>query len=162
MKQNLTNALVKNIVKGVRDHRFMYAIGGILENVVIYTYDGFVMYRAEVDNDFIEYLKDVKQPSSDFGSLTKIFTGMQKYIVVDFDYQGMTMVKHDRRDLLMVRYDGKEYYFDPRFLSKFKNGKKYRFNLWIFSGQHGIIIDEYDDSSDLFDQVALVMGVRAK
>ena len=162
MKQNLTNALVKNIVKGVHNHRFMYAIGGILENIVLYTYDGFVMYKAEVNSDFTDYLKQVKQPSSDFGSLTKIFTGMNKYIRATFAYADMELIKHDGRDLLRYTLDGYNYYFDPRFLTKFKNGKKYELNLWIFGGQHGLIVNEYDEHDDVFYQVALIMGVREK
>ena len=162
MKQNLTNALVKNSVKGVHDHRFMYAIGGILENIVLYTYDGCVMYKAEVNSDFTDYLKQVKQPSSDFGSLTKIFTGMQKYIVESCGYSLLETMKHDGRDLLYMEYEGKKYFFDPKFLSKFRNSEKYILRLWIFGGQHGIIVDEYDRSSDLYDQVALIMGVRPK
>ena len=160
MKQNLTNALVKNIVNGVNNKKFLYAVSGVYENILTYTYDGCVMYKVEANQDFIDYVRKVKQPEIAMESMNKIFTGMNKYIRASFSYADMELIQHGGRDLLRYTLDKHKYYFDPRFLTKFKNGKKYELNLWVFGFQHGLIVNEYDEHDDMFDQVALVMGVR--
>lgn len=160
MNQNLTNTFVKKVVEGVRNKRFMYAVGGIYENILIYTTNGCTMYRVEVKSDLVDYVRKIKQPENDFEALTKIFTGMNKYIRSSFFYDDMHMLKHNGQDLLHYKHDGNNYYFDPKYLTKFKNDKKYELNLWVFSDQYGIIVNEYYPDDDIYDQVALVMGVK--
>ena len=162
MKQNLTNALVKNIVNGVNNKKFMYGfLPGIYHNMntLIYTYDGYVMYKVEADQGFIDYVSKVKQPAVNYDSINKVFTGMNKYIRTTFTYNDLISIKHSGSNLLQIIHDGYKYCFDPRFLTKFKNSRKYELNLWVFGFQHGLIVNEYDEHDDRFDQVALIMGV---
>ena len=119
-----------------------------------------IVLSVEANQDFIDYVRKVKQPEINSESMNKIFTGMNKYIRATFAYNDMDLMQHDGRDLLRYVLDGHKYYFDPRFLTKFKNGKKYELNLWVFGSQHGLIVNEYDEHDDLFDQVALIMGVK--
>ena len=161
MKMSLTNTMVKQIVQAVRDNKLRYAIGGIYENILIITCDGAAIYRAEVNSDFTDYIKKVKQPAADFIAMTHLIESMDKYICRAYQYDEFIEIMHHGQKHKQIEYNGKKYLFDGRYLTQFKSGKKYQLNLFIYSDFHGLVVKEYLPHDDIFDTVAVIMGVRS-
>ena len=161
MKMQLTNALVKGIVRDVRNGRFKYAVGGILDNIAIFTLNsGSMMVKAEVNSDFTNYLHQIKQPESDFTVMNNLLCSMSSNIVYEFNFSEFTTEKHGGKEYLVVNTGNNTYWFDPKLFTKFHNSKKFEFRLWLSNSMHGIIVDEYVYEDDMFEHCALIMGVR--
>lgn len=160
MKLSLTNAMVKHIVEAVKNNKLRYALGGVYNNILVITCDGAIMYRAEVNNDFIEYLNKVKQPAADYQAMTHLFESLEKYIVRSYAYDEFDEVTHRGKKFKQVTYNDNKYLFDPRYLTQFRS-KKYELNLFIYGAHHGVIVHEYDTKDDIYDECAVIMGVLA-
>ena len=125
----LTNAVVKNIAKDIRNDRFKYAIGGILDNIAIFTSNNAAMLiKAEVNDDFINYLRQVKQPASDYQVLNDLLTSMHKYVINEITYDDFEHVKHQGKEL--ISFNG--LLFDPKLFTKFHSSKKFDFRVWQY------------------------------
>ena len=152
----LTNAVVKNIAKDIRNDHFKYAIGGILDNIAIFTSNnGAMLVKAEVNDEFINYLRQVKQPASDYQVLNELLTSMHKYVINEITYDDFEHVKHQGKEL--ISFNG--LLFDPKLFTKFHN-KKFDFRVWQYGSQHGVIVDEYIYEDDMYEPCALILGVR--
>lgn len=159
MKLSLTNKVVKQIVEGCNNNKFKYAVGGVFDNILIITYDGASIYRAEVNSDFTDYLSRVKQPAADYNALSHFFHSMEKYNCMETNYDQFFEVNHKGNKLLCVTYNSKKYYFDPKYLNQFKSTNKYYFEFFIYGNYHGVNVYEYLYDEDLYDHVAVIMGV---
>lgn len=161
MKLSLTNAMVKNIVRDVKNNRFRYAIGGILDNIAILTLNNnSMMIKAEVNSDFINYLRKIKQPEADFSVMNNMLNSMNKNVIYEFNFNEFTTEKHGGRECLVVNTGNNTYWFDPKLFSKFHDSKKFEFRLWLSNSMHGIIVDEYIYEDDMFEPCAFIMGCR--
>lgn len=157
MKMQLTNAVVKNIAKDIRNDHFKYAIGGVLDNIAIFTSNNAAMLiKAEVNDDFINYLRQVKQPASDYQVLNELLTSMHKYVINEITYDDFEHVKHQGKELISFN----DLLFDPKLFTKFHSSKKFDFRVWQYGSQHGVIVDEYIYEDDMFEPCALILGVR--
>lgn len=160
MKLSLTNKVVKQIVEGCNNKKLKYAVGGILDNILIITYDAAAIYKAEVNSDFTDYLSRVKQPAADYHALLHFFESMEKYNCMETNYDQCFEVTHQGDKLLCVIYNSKKYYFDPKYLNQFKSTKKYNFEFFIYGSYHGINVYEYVPADDMYDHIAIIMGVK--
>ena len=157
MKMRLTNAVVKSIVKDVRNNGFKYAIGGIYENIVIFTsHNGAMLIKAEVNEDFTNYLKQIKQPASEYQVLNDLLNSMHKYVIGEISYDDFEHVKHNGKEYISFN----DLLFDPKLFTKFHSSKKYQFRIWTNGNQHGAIVDEYIYEDDMYEPCALILGVR--